>query len=112
LLVGLLLREPPLGDLVQQRVAWLQGRELRAKPAHDFVLEVDLSNVRPSAACSAALSGAAVVVGATARLPDGGGATFAAPYEADQQMLGGAAGSRPLADTPHGSVLGHNRTPL
>src|SRR5215216_2830174 len=112
LLAGHLLREPPLGDLVEQRVARFQGRELGAKPAHDLVLQVRLGDVRPSTARSVALPGASEGGDTFARLPDGGTATFAAPNEADQQMLGGATGACPFANTLHGPLLGHNGTPL
>src|SRR5215216_99730 len=112
LLAGHLLREPPLGDLVEQRVARFQGRELGAKPAHDLVLQVRLGDVRPSTARSVALPGASEGGDTLARLPDGGTATFAAPNEADQQVLGGATGACPFANTLHGPLLGYNGTPL
>jgi hypothetical protein len=76
------------------------------------VLKVLLGDLRPSTARSVALPGAAEGVDTLARLPDAGAATFAAPNEADEQMLGGATCARPLANTLHGPLLGHNGTPL
>ena len=111
-LVRHLLREPPLSNLVQQRVTRFQGGELGAKPADHLFLKVLLGDLRPSTARSVALSCAPEGADTLAGVPDGGTPTFAAPNEADEQMLGGATCARPLANTVHGRLLGHNGTPL
>jgi hypothetical protein len=111
-LVGHLLCEPPLGDLIQERVARFQGCELPAKSADHFNFEVGLSNMRPSAARPTALPGAAEGGDTLAHLPDSRGPTFGAPHEGNQQVFGGATCARPLANTLHGAPLGPNGTPL